>query len=101
MSARRYFSRNSALFERRATKERVLHLREYVDASSRIKVCTIFFERNIIMSDLSCSFVNRWRLSSQIIFNYAQKGECFLAGFEALVREIYVRAPLCGRETSL
>jgi hypothetical protein len=77
MSARRHFSRNSALFERRATKERVLHLREYVDASSRIKVCTIFFERNIIMSDLSGSFVNRWRLSSQIIFRMLKKENAF------------------------
>jgi hypothetical protein len=30
----------------------------------------------------------------------AQKGECFLDDFEALVREIYVRAQLCGREMS-
>jgi hypothetical protein len=54
MSARRHFSRMSALFETRATKERVLHLRECAEyASSRIEVRTIFFKTNNIMSALS------------------------------------------------
>jgi hypothetical protein len=42
-SARRRFSNMSA----QATKERVLHLRECVETSSHIEVCTIFFETNI------------------------------------------------------
>jgi hypothetical protein len=46
-SARTYFLHMSALFEARATKERVLHLRECPETSSRIEVCTIFFETNI------------------------------------------------------
>jgi hypothetical protein len=59
MSARRHFSRLSVLFEARATKEQVLHLREcgeYVFSHR-----TIFFETNI-MSDLSYSLVNRMAL---------------------------------------
>jgi hypothetical protein len=42
-SARRHFSHMSALFEAQATKERMLHLRECAETSSRIEVCTIFF----------------------------------------------------------
>jgi hypothetical protein len=41
----------SALFEVRATKERVLHLRECPEHVFAI----LFFETNIIMSDLSCT----------------------------------------------
>jgi hypothetical protein len=33
-------------------------------------------------------------------FQNAQKGECFLDDFEALVCEIYVRSLLCGRAMS-
>jgi hypothetical protein len=33
-------------------------------------------------------------------FRSAQKGECFLNDFEALVREIDIDALLCGREMS-
>jgi hypothetical protein len=60
-SARRHFSRMSALFEARAAKERVRHLRECAEyKSSRMEVCTIFFETNIISDRVP--FVNRWRL---------------------------------------
>jgi hypothetical protein len=44
MSARRRFSRMSALFETRATKERVLHLR---GCAKYVEVRTIFFQTNI------------------------------------------------------
>jgi hypothetical protein len=36
----------SALFEAQTTKERVLRLRECAETSSRIQVCTVFFEKN-------------------------------------------------------
>jgi hypothetical protein len=45
-SARKHFSRMRALFEARATKERVLHLREC--ASSRIEVSTIFIKEHYV-----------------------------------------------------
>jgi hypothetical protein len=52
-SARKHFSHMSALFRAGATKERVPHLRECAaNTSSRIEVCTIYFETKI-MSDLS------------------------------------------------
>jgi hypothetical protein len=61
-SARRHFSRMSALFEARAAKEPVRHLRECAEyTSSRMEVCTIFFETNLISDRVP--FVNRWRLS--------------------------------------
>jgi hypothetical protein len=41
----------SALFGARATKERVLHLRE----SQEYVFAILFFETNIIMSDMSCT----------------------------------------------
>jgi hypothetical protein len=46
-SATRHFSHMSALFKTQATKERVLRLRKCAETSSRIEVCTIFFEMNI------------------------------------------------------
>jgi hypothetical protein len=46
-NVRRHFSHMSTLFDAQATKERVLHLLECIETSSRIEVCTIFFETNI------------------------------------------------------
>jgi hypothetical protein len=41
------FFAHERIFEAQATKERMLHLRECAETSSRIEVCTIFFETNI------------------------------------------------------
>jgi hypothetical protein len=61
-SARRHFSRMSALFEARATKERVLHLRECAEY--------VFVHRssyNIFLNEhYRVPFVNRWRLSMRL-----------------------------------
>jgi hypothetical protein len=49
-SARRHFSRMSALFEARAAKERVRHLRECAEyKSSRMEVCTNFLKRTLYL----------------------------------------------------
>jgi hypothetical protein len=53
-SVRRHFSLMCALFEARATKERVFHLRKCAEYIFAHQVCTIIFETNII-SDLSCT----------------------------------------------
>jgi hypothetical protein len=55
MSARRHFSHMSALFEARATKERVLHLRECAEYVFSHRSSYNLFETNI-MSDLLYTF---------------------------------------------
>jgi hypothetical protein len=74
-SASRHFSRMSALFEARATKERVLHFRECPEYVFSI----LFFETNIIMSDVSCKFstskLEKWRFVNQILLLSSQASE--------------------------
>jgi hypothetical protein len=62
-SARRHFSHMSALFEAQATRS--LICANEPNTSSRIEVCTIFFETNISILKLFpivSNLVNRWRL---------------------------------------
>jgi hypothetical protein len=62
VSARRHFSRRSALFEARATEERVLHFCANVpNTFSRIKVRTIFFLNELCLI-CRIAFVNRMAL---------------------------------------
>jgi hypothetical protein len=76
----RHFSRMSALFEARATKERAL---VHAIAKLSIELIAIYFH----------CFEIFILLSSQIMyFQNSQKGEYFLDYFEALVRKIDVRS---------
>jgi hypothetical protein len=106
MSARRHFSCMSALFEARATKERVLHLREVLITSSRIEVRTIFFETLCLICRIS--FVNRMALvhalakvSIELIAIYFHSFEIFIIQIgEMVVPEHRFRALLCDCEMS-
>jgi hypothetical protein len=108
MSARRHFSHMSALFEARATKERVLHLRECAEYVFSLR--TIFFETNI-MPDLSyvfllwiewrfacpCDWESVNRMNSDLFslfrnFRHPNWRNVVLDDFETLVRELDVRA---------
>jgi hypothetical protein len=79
ISARRHFSRMSPLFE-----ERTLCL-----------ICRIPFVNRMALvhtlAKVSIEIIEFIILKSNY-FQNAQKGECFLDDFQALVREIYVRA---------
>jgi hypothetical protein len=111
MSARRHFSRMSALFEGRALKERVLHVREcavlkFLKRTLRL-ICIPFVNRMALVHAIakaSIELIANYFHSFEIFFiqigemaicskpefiiiksNYfqnAQKGECFLEDFE-------------------
>jgi hypothetical protein len=65
VSARRHFSRMSALFEARATKERVLHLRECAEYVFAHRVVQYFLKRTLPFLNyylIVSNLVNKWRL---------------------------------------
>jgi hypothetical protein len=104
MSARRYFLRMSALFEARATKGRVLHLRENVpntSSQSLVKVSieliaiAIYFHsfKILIIQNGDLAFcTTEFIIINSNYFQNIQKNECFLDDFETLARERRFRA---------